>query len=94
MPRASRAGSTVPFKQRYCWSTISRTDWLMRLELDCAAASGRRPILRYAGRHLLLQPADPDHEEFVEIRSENGQELDAVPKAAPRRPGLPPGRGD
>ena len=35
---------------------------------------------RYAGGHLLLEPADSHHEEFVEIRREDRQELEPFQK--------------
>ena len=61
---------------RYCSATSSRT----RLARSCRAARGRHPVGpgadRDAGLHLLLQAADADHEELVEVRAEDGEELE------------------
>ncbi len=42
---------------------------------------GRHVLRRHAAERLLAETGHPNHEEFVEIRRENGQELDSLQQA-------------
>jgi hypothetical protein len=58
---------------------------LAQLLLGAAPVHGQ---FLHAGAELLLQPADPLHEELVEVRADDGQKLHPLEQCGPRILGL------
>ena len=88
-PSFSRAGSTSSAQAAIGFVRPSaRTAWPMR----SSCSRGRHAVGAGAdgdaGLHLLLQAADADHEELVEVGREDGQELEALQQRHRRVLGL------
>ena len=65
-------------RQRYCSATSWRTVSLMRSSCSRGGMRSAPEPNGDAGLHLLLQAADADHEELVEVGAEDGQELEPL----------------
>ena len=79
MPSRSRAGSTSSSRQAILRRRPSgATTWPMRSSCSRGGMRSAPEPNGDAGLHLLLQAADADHEELVEVGAEDGQELEPL----------------
>ncbi len=76
---SASAGGIALFQQRYCCSTSSSGSLPDPLqERQRVEAVGRDVLGADAAKGLLAEPGDADHEELIEIRTENREELHAL----------------
>ena len=89
MPASASAGTIDSFQHAYCWATSCSVRRAMRC--NCASgfeAVGRRVLRQHVAERLLAQPGHADHEELVQVRREDRQELHPLQQRIVRVLGL------
>ncbi|CAM5359583.1 hypothetical protein SBADM41S_04541 [Streptomyces badius] len=74
MPSSDRSGAMSCWKQAACRAMSSRE----RVQIRSRTSRGWRPEAERVATPVAmrrLRPADPDHEELVEVRGEDGEEV-------------------
>ena len=82
-PCSARAGSTSCIRPCRCCAICSRTVHRDARELVLGGQAVGR-ALGESGRHLPLEPGDPDLEELVEVAAEDAEELEPLEQRGAR----------